>query len=40
LNKDDLQGGGEDKLARRWLSTRALDLVRRYLIGALEEEIR
>jgi nicotinamide-nucleotide amidase len=40
LNKEDLQGGGEDKLARRWLSTRALDLVRRYLIQALEEEIR
>jgi nicotinamide-nucleotide amidase len=40
LDKGDLQGGGEDKLARRWLSTRALDLVRRYLIGALEEETR
>jgi nicotinamide-nucleotide amidase len=40
LNKEDLQGGGEDKLARRWLSTRALDLVRRYLIQALEEETR
>jgi nicotinamide-nucleotide amidase len=40
LDKGDLQGGGEDKLARRWLSTRALDLVRRYLIQALEEETR
>jgi nicotinamide-nucleotide amidase len=33
------QFGGESKLTRRWLSIRALDLVRRYLIGALEEEI-
>jgi nicotinamide-nucleotide amidase len=33
------QFGGENKLTRRWLSTRALDLVRRYLIGALGEEI-
>ncbi len=40
LDREDLQGGGEDKLARRWLSTRALDLVRRYLIQALEEETR
>ena len=30
--------GGEDKLTRRWISIRALDLVRRYLIGALDEE--
>jgi nicotinamide-nucleotide amidase len=32
------QFGGGDKLTRRWLSIRALDLVRRYLIGALDEE--
>ncbi|GAB4535629.1 MAG: CinA family nicotinamide mononucleotide deamidase-related protein [Anaerolineae bacterium] len=31
--------GGEDRLTRRWISIRALDLVRRYLIGALDEEI-
>ncbi len=31
--------GGESRLTRRWLSTRALDLVRRYLIDALDEEI-
>jgi nicotinamide-nucleotide amidase len=31
--------GLENKLMRRWLSIRALDLVRRYLIGALDEEI-
>jgi nicotinamide-nucleotide amidase len=31
--------GGESKLTRRWLSTRALDLVRRYLIDALDEEM-
>jgi nicotinamide-nucleotide amidase len=30
--------GNEEDLMRRWLSTRALDLVRRYLIGALEED--
>jgi nicotinamide-nucleotide amidase len=30
--------GGEDQLTRRWISIRALDLVRRYLIGALDEE--
>jgi nicotinamide-nucleotide amidase len=30
--------GGENKLTRRWLSTRALDLVRRYVVGALEAE--
>jgi nicotinamide-nucleotide amidase len=40
LDKEDLQEGGEDRLARRWLSTRALDLVRRYLIDALEEETK
>jgi nicotinamide-nucleotide amidase len=33
------QFGGESKLTRRWLSIRALDLVRRYLIGALDEAI-
>jgi nicotinamide-nucleotide amidase len=33
------QFGGESKLTRRWISIRALDLVRRYLIGALDEEI-
>jgi hypothetical protein len=33
------QFGGESKLTRRWISTRALDLVRRYLIGTLDEEI-
>jgi nicotinamide-nucleotide amidase len=31
--------GLESKLMRRWLSIRALDLVRRYLMGTLEEEI-
>jgi nicotinamide-nucleotide amidase len=31
--------GLENDLMRRWLSIRALDLVRRYLIGALDEEI-
>jgi nicotinamide-nucleotide amidase len=31
--------GGGDPLTRRWISTRALDLVRRYLIGALEEKV-
>ena len=36
--KGDLRLGGEDKLTRRWISIRALDLVRRYLIGALDEE--
>jgi nicotinamide-nucleotide amidase len=30
--------GNEEDLMRRWLSTRALDLVRRYLIGALDED--
>jgi nicotinamide-nucleotide amidase len=30
--------GLENKLMRRWLSIRALDLVRRYLIGALDED--
>lgn len=33
------QFGGENKLTRRWISFRALDLVRRYLIGALDEEV-
>jgi nicotinamide-nucleotide amidase len=33
------QFGGDSQLTRRWLSTRALDLVRRYLIGAPDEEI-
>jgi nicotinamide-nucleotide amidase len=33
------QFGGVDKLTRRWLSIRALDLVRRYLIGALDEAL-
>jgi nicotinamide-nucleotide amidase len=33
------QFGGKSKLTRRWLSIRALDLVRRYLIGALDDEI-
>jgi nicotinamide-nucleotide amidase len=33
------QFGGESKLTRRWISIRALDLVRRYLIDALDEEI-
>lgn len=33
------QFGGESKLTRRWLSIRALDLVRRYLIGALDDKI-
>ncbi len=40
LDKEELQDGGEDKLARRWLSTRALDIVRRYLIDALEEKTK
>jgi nicotinamide-nucleotide amidase len=31
--------GGRNKLTRRWLSIRALDLVRRYLIGALDETV-
>jgi nicotinamide-nucleotide amidase len=31
--------GGEEELTRRWISNRALDLVRRYLIGALDEEV-
>jgi nicotinamide-nucleotide amidase len=31
--------GGEEKLTRHWISIRALDLVRRYLIDALDEEI-
>jgi hypothetical protein len=31
--------GLENDLMCRWLSIRALDLVRRYLIGALDEEI-
>lgn len=31
--------GNEDKLARRWLSTRALDLIRRHLVGALGQEM-
>lgn len=35
-----LQFGAESELTRRWISLRALDLVRRYLIGALDEEIR
>ncbi len=30
--------GNEEDLMRRWLSTRALDLVRRYLIGALDDD--
>jgi nicotinamide-nucleotide amidase len=30
--------GNEEDLMRRWLGTRALDLVRRYLIGALDED--
>jgi nicotinamide-nucleotide amidase len=29
----------ESDLARRWLGVRALDLVRRYLLGTLEEEV-
>jgi nicotinamide-nucleotide amidase len=29
--------GNEDSVTRRWLSTRALDLVRRYLIGGLDK---
>jgi nicotinamide-nucleotide amidase len=33
------QFGGENKLTRRWISIRAMDLVRRYLIGALDEEV-
>jgi nicotinamide-nucleotide amidase len=33
------QFGGESKLTRRWISIRALDLVRRYLIGALDDEM-
>ena len=33
------QFGGVDKLTRRWLSIRALDLVRRYLIGALDDAL-
>jgi hypothetical protein len=33
------QFGGGSKLTRRWIGIRALDLVRRYLIGALDEEI-
>jgi nicotinamide-nucleotide amidase len=33
------QFGGVDKLTRRWLSIRALDLVRRNLIGALDEAL-
>lgn len=33
-----VQFAGDNHLTRRWLSTRALDLVRRYLIGALDEE--
>lgn len=40
LVQEDLEASSESKLTHRWLSTRALDLVRRYLIGALEEEIR
>jgi nicotinamide mononucleotide (NMN) deamidase PncC len=32
------QFGGESKLTRRWISIRALDLVRRYLLNALDEE--
>lgn len=32
--------GIESDLARRWFSTRALDLVRRFLIGAVDEEMR
>ncbi len=35
----DYQFGGPSQLTRRWLSIRALDLVRRYLIGALDEAI-
>jgi nicotinamide-nucleotide amidase len=31
--------GGEEELTRRWISNRALDLVRRYLIDALDEEV-
>jgi len=31
--------GAESSLTRRWISIRALDLVRRYLIDALDEEI-
>ena len=30
--------GGQSKLTQRWMSVRALDLVRRYLIGALEPQ--
>lgn len=33
------QFGGDNQLTRRWLSIRALDLIRRYLIGALDEEV-
>ncbi len=33
------QFGGESKLTRRWISIRTMDLVRRYLIDALNEEI-
>jgi len=33
------QFGGGSKLTRRWISIRALDLVRRYLIDALDEEV-
>jgi nicotinamide-nucleotide amidase len=37
--QSELRVGGASKLARRWTSIRALDLVRRYLIGALDEAI-
>jgi nicotinamide-nucleotide amidase len=33
------QFGGDNQLTRRWLGIRALDLVRRYLIDALDEEV-